>query len=161
MTKTLIISLLMLFQQAPSTFTGIEYVQGSDSLKVSVRIDYDLFLRDYQQTVFDDLDIEVLRNMKPFPADLANSYLNLKIHIHANRKEVIGKLIKMEEHDGDIWFNLLYRADRKLKRVTVHNALLTGFSSRIENYVIFKAGNFEDTAKLTPGHETAVFIIDR
>jgi len=161
MTKALIISMLMLFQQSPATFTGIEHVQGSDSLKVSVRLDYDLFLRDYQQTVFDDLDMEDLRNMRPFPADLANNYLNLKIHISANTKEVIGKLLKMEEHDGDIWFSLLYRVDKRLKRVAVHNAMLTGYSTRVENYVVIKAGDFEASAILTPEHETEVFLIDK
>lgn len=161
MTKTLIISMLMLFQQAPATFTGIEHVQGTDSLKVSVRIDYDLFLRDYQQTVFDDLDIEDLRDFRPFPSDLANNYLNLKLSIHANRKEVIGKLLKMEEHDGDIWFTLLYRVDKKLKRITVRNAMLTGFSTRVQNYVIFKTGNYEASVKLTAEHETEVFTIEK
>ena len=153
--------MLVLFQQAPVTFTGIEHVQGSDSLKVSVRIDYDLFLRDYQQTVFDDLDIEDLRNMRPFPSDLANNYLNLKISVITDRKEVIGKLLNTEEHDGDIWFTLLYRVHKRLKKITVRNAMLTGFSTRVQNYVIFKSGNFEASATLTPEHETEVFEIKK
>jgi hypothetical protein len=85
----------MLFQQAPATFTGIEHIRGTDSLKVSVRLDHELFIRDYQQTIFDDLDLEVLRKMKPFPSDLANNYLNSRISIRSNKEQVIGKLLKM------------------------------------------------------------------
>jgi len=65
------------------------------------------FLRDYQQTIFDDLDLEDLRSFRPFPADMANNYLNSKINIYANKKQVIGKLLKMEEDAGDIRFNIL------------------------------------------------------
>jgi hypothetical protein len=161
MTKILIISILVLFQQAPATFTGIEHIPGTDSLKVSVRLDHELFIRDYQQTIFDDLDLEVLRKMKPFPSDLANNYLNSRISIRSNKEQVIGKLLKMEENGGDIRFIMLFRVDRKVKSITVKNSILNGFSSRVENYVVFKSGNFEKTAKLTPEHQTEVFHIKK
>jgi hypothetical protein len=161
MPKALIISILMLFQQAPATFTGIEHIPGTDSLKVSVRLDHELFIRDYQQTIFDDLDLEVLRKMKPFPSDLANNYLNSRISIRSNKEQVIGKLLRMEENGGDIRFIMLFRVDRKVKSITVKNSILNGFSSRVENFVVFKSGNFETTAKLTPEHQTEVFLINK
>jgi len=90
MLKILTLPLFIFFQQMPVTFTGIEYIQGTDSLKVSVRINYELFLRDYQQTIFDDLDLELLRSFRPFPSDLANNYLNSKLNISVNNKLIIG-----------------------------------------------------------------------
>jgi len=139
------------------TFTGIEHVPGTDSLKVSVRMNYELFLRDYQQSVFDDLDLEVLRSFRPFPADLANNYLNTKINIYANKKQVIGKLLKMEEVEGDIRFSMLYRVDRNLRIITMKNILLTGLYSVVENLAIVKSRNYESEIKFTSEHKEETF----
>lgn len=141
------------------TFTGIEHVSGTDSLKVSVRINYELFLRDYQQSIFDDLDLEVLRSFRPFPADLANNYLNSKINIYVNKKQVIGKLLKMEEVEGDIRFNMLYRVDRNMKIITMRNTLLTGLYSDVENLAIVKSRNYESETKLTSEHKEATLLL--
>ena len=157
MLKILAIPLLMLLQQGPVTFTGIEHVPGTDSLKVSVRMNYELFLRDYQQSVFDDLDLEVLRSFRPFPADLANNYLNTKINIYANKKQVIGKLLKMEEVEGDIRFSMLYRVDRNLRIITMKNILLTGLYSVVENLAIVKSRNYESEIKFTSEHKEETF----
>ncbi len=160
MLKILLIPVIMLFQDVPETFTGIEHIRGTDSLKVSVRLSYELFLRDYQQTVFDDLGITELRSFNPFPSDLANNYLNIKINISANRKEVTGKLLNMEEKGGDIMFNLIYRVDRKLRSITVRNAMLTGLTTRAKNLIILKIGNFESSAIFTPVHPEETFLLN-
>jgi len=155
----LILSFTILFQNVPVTFTGIEYVEGTDSLKVSFRIKNELFLRDYQQTVFDDLDLEVLRKFKPFPSDLANNYLNKRLGIYADKKEIVGKLLTMEVVDGDAKFNLLYRVSRKLKSITVRNNALTGLYADVENLVIVSMKNYESEIKLTPGHTEQTFLL--
>ena len=159
MLKLLILPILILFQQMPVTFTGIEYIQGTDSLKVSIRLNYELFLRDYQQTIFDDLDLEVLRSFQPFPSDLANNYINSKINIYDNKKLIIGKLLKMEENDRDVRFSILYRVEKKLKSITVRNTILTGLYSNVENLIIIRSRNYESEIKLTPEHNEETFII--
>ncbi len=159
MLKILTLSMLVFFQQTPVTFTGIEYVRGTDSLKVSVRINYELFLRDYQQTIFDDLDLEVLRNFQPFPSDLANNYINLKLNIYANKKLIIGKLLKTEVTDNDFRFSILYRVEKKPKSITVRNTILTGLSSKVENLTIVRSGRYESEFKFTPDHTEETFYI--
>ncbi len=161
MLKILTLPILILFQQMPVTFTGIEYIQGTDSLKVSVRLSYELFLRDYQQTIFDDLDLEVLHTFKPFPADLANNYINSKINIYANNKLIIGKLLKMEENDTDVRFSLFYRVEKKLKSITVRNTILTGLYSDVENLVIIRSRNYESEIKFTPAHNEETFFLNK
>jgi hypothetical protein len=161
MLKILTLPLFILFQQMPVTFTGIEYIQGTDSLKVSVRLSYELFLRDYQQSIFDDLDLELLRSFKPFPADLANNYINSKLNIHINKKLVIGKLLKMEEHDNDIRFSLLYRVERKLASITVRNTILNGLYSDVENLLIIKSGNYEKEIKFNPEYNEETFLLNK
>jgi hypothetical protein len=158
--KILAIPILVISQQLNVTFTGIEHVSGSDSLKVSVRMDYDLFIRDYQQTIFDDLELEHLRNLKPFPPDLANNYLNMKLKIYANRKQVTGKLLKMEEDGDDIRFVLLFRVDKKLKVITVKNMFLNGLRSNVENLTIIRAGKYEKEAAFTPEYNEETWFIN-
>ncbi|HNR43336.1 MAG TPA: hypothetical protein PKL65_13980 [Bacteroidales bacterium] len=150
MLKVLIISLLFITQPPPVTFTSIEYVYGTDSLKAVVRLSNELFLRDYQQTIFDDLDLATLRSFRPFPADLANNYLNSKIVIYTGKRQVIGKLLKMQEDGGDIEFSLLFRVDRKLKSITVRNTILTGLSSKVRNLTSVRGRNTESLIVFTP-----------
>ena len=157
MLKILIVPILILTQQAHVTFTGIEHVHGTDSLKVSVRMNYELFLRDYQQTIFDDLDMEVLRSFRPFPSDLANNYLNSKISIRADNKPVIGKLLDMEKNEDYVRFSLLYRVDRKLKYITVKSTMLTGLYSDVENLVIIRSRHHESEIKFTQEHTEQTF----
>jgi hypothetical protein len=146
-------------QQVPVTFTHIEYVHGTDSLKASVSLNYELFLRDYQQTIFDDLDLEVLRSYRPFPADLANNYLNLKLSIYANKKQVIGKLLKMQSDGEDIRFSILFRVDRKPKSITVRNGILTGLYDKVENLTFVKSRNKESWIKFTHEHMEDTFSL--
>jgi hypothetical protein len=159
MLKILTLPILIFLQQMPVTFTGIEYIQGTDSLKVSVRLNYELFLRDYQQTIFDDLDLEVLRSFQPFPSDLANNYINSKINIYDNKKLIIGKLLKMEENDGDVRFSILYRVEKKLKSITVRNSILTGLYSNVENLTIIRSRNYDSEMKFTQEHNEETFFI--
>ena len=159
MLKLLTLPILIFFQQMPVTFTGIEYIQGTDSLKVSIRLNYELFLRDYQQTIFDDLDLEVLRSFQPFPSDLANNYINSKISIYDNKKLIIGKLLKMEENERDVRFSILYRVEKKLKSITVRNSILTGLYSNVENLTIIRSRNYDSEMKFTQEHNEETFFI--
>lgn len=151
----------MSLQQTPVTFTSIDYINGTDSLKVTVRINYELFLRDYQQTIFDDLELGFLRSLKPFPADLANNYLNSKLRILIKDREVIGKLQNMNEEGEDIKFIMFYRVSRRLKLLTVKNTLLTGLSSRVENLVTVRDRNYETARKFTSGHTEETFFLKK
>ncbi len=159
MLRILIIPLFLLLQPPPVTFTTIEYVHGTDSLKAVVRLSNELFLRDYQQTIFDDLDLATLRSFSPFPADLANNYLNSKINIHTGKRQVIGKLLKMQKDGGDIEFSLLFRVDRKLKSITVRNTILTGLSSKVRNLTSVRGRNTESLIILTPELPEGTFFL--
>jgi hypothetical protein len=157
MLKILILPVLIFFQQAPVTFTGIEYVRGTDSLKVTIRMSHELFIRDYQQSVFDDLDLEDLRAYKPFPSDLANNYINSKLLIEVNKKPVMGKLLNMADEGEDSRFIILYRVDKKIRSMTVRNTILTGLYGDVENLTIIKNGNFETEVRFTPEHKEEIF----
>lgn len=159
MLKILIFPILIFVMPGHLTMTSIDQIRGTDSLKVVIRLDYNLFLHDYQQTINDDLDLDVLRKYKTFPSDLANNYINSKLSIYINDKLLIGKLLKMEVTDGDIILNILYRLNKKLKSITVRNTLLTGLYSDVENLTIVRLMNFEKGIKFTQEHKQETFSL--
>jgi hypothetical protein len=152
MLKILVLPILIHFQQMPVTFTGIDYIPAGDSVKVSIRYNYDLFLRDYQQTINDDLDLNVLRSYRPFPSDLINNYINSKVHIFGNKKLLVGKLLENGTDGNDIRLVLLYRPEKKLRSITIRNTILTGLFSDVENLTILKMNNIEKEIIFTSSH---------
>ena len=158
MLKALAISVWMIIHPGHVTMTSIEYVQGTDSLKVSCKMEFEDFLKDLQ-TIDDDRNLRRLFNNQPFPSDLINQYFNSKVFIYVNDKLLIGKLLSAILVDNDINLHLIYRLSKKPKRVTVRNIILTGWYSDQTNLMIIRINNFENGIKLTPGHTEETLII--
>jgi hypothetical protein len=131
---------------------------GTDSLKVVCRMDFDNFLYDYQ-TFDDDRNLTETFGKQPFPSDLVNKYFNSKVYIYVNNKLLIGKLLSISLADNEIIMTLHYKADKKPKRITVRNIMLTGWFSDQENLIIVRTEKFEKGVKLTPEKIEETFII--
>jgi hypothetical protein len=158
MLKALAISLWLIMHPGHVTMTSIDYIQGTDSLKVSCRMEFEDFLKDLQ-TIDDDRNLRRLFSKQPFPSDLINQYFNSKIFIYVNDKLLIGKLLSTNLADNDINLNLIYRLSKKPKSITVRNMILTGWYSDQTNLMIIRINNFEKGIKLNPGHNEETFII--
>jgi hypothetical protein len=158
MLKALAISLWLIMHPGHVTMTSIDYVQGTDSLKVFCRMEFDDFLKDLQ-TIDDDRNLYRLFSKQPFPSDLINQYFNSKVFIYANNKLLIGKLLSANITDTEINLNLIYRSDKKPKRITVRNMILTGWYSDQTNLMIIRINNFEKGIKLSPTHNEETLII--
>jgi hypothetical protein len=158
MFKALVISLWMIMQPGHVTMTSIDYVQGTDSLKVSCRMKFEDFLKDLQ-TIDDDRNLRRLFSNQPFPSDLINHYFNSKVFIFVNDKLLIGKLLSTNLADNDINMNLIFRLSKKPKKLTVRNTILNGWHSDQTNLMIIRINNFEDGIKLTPEHNEETLII--
>ncbi len=140
------------------TMTSIDYVQGTDSLKVSCRMKFEDFLKDLQ-TIDDDRNLYRLFNKQPFPSDLINQYFNSKVFIYVNNKLLIGKLLNANLADNDINLHLIYRLGKKPKIITVRNMILTGWYSDQTNLMIIRINNFEKGITLSPKHNEETYII--
>ncbi len=158
MLKVLAISLWLIMHPGHVTMTSIDYIQGTDSLKVFCRMEFDDFLKDLQ-TIDDDRNLYRLFSKQPFPSDLINQYFNSKVFIYANNKLLIGKLLSANITDTEINLNLIYRSSKKPKRITVRNMILTGWYSDQTNLMIIRINNFEKGIKLSPRHNEETFII--
>jgi hypothetical protein len=158
MLKALAISLLLIMHPSHVTMTSIDYVQGTDSLKVSCSMEFDDFLKDLQ-TIDDDRNLNKIFSKQPFPTDLINMYFNSKVFIYVNKKLLIGKLLSANLTDNEIILNLIYKSDKKPKSITVRNMILTGWYSDQSNLMIIRVINFEKGIKLTPEHNEETFNI--
>ena len=158
MLRALAISLWLIMNPGHVTMTSIDYVQGTDSLKVFCRMDFNDFLKDLQ-TIDDDRNLITIFSKQPFPTDLINQYFNSKVFIYVNKKLLIGKLITVNLTDNEISLNLIYKSDKKPKSITVRNMILTGWFSDQSNLTIIRINNFEKGIKLTPEHNEETFII--
>jgi hypothetical protein len=158
MLKALAVSLWLIIHPGHVTMTSIDYVQGTDSLKVFCKMEFDDFLKDLQ-TIDDDRNLYRLFSKQPFPADLINQYFNSKVFIYVNNKLLIGKLLSANITDTEINLNLIYRSGKKPKSITVRNLILTGWYSDQTNLMIIRINNFENGIKLTPGHNEETLII--
>ena len=158
MLKALAISLWLIMHPNHVTMTSIDYVQGTDSLKVSCSMEFDDFLKDLQ-TIDDDRNLNKIFSKQPFPTDLINMYFNSKVFIYVNKKLLIGKLLSANLTDKEIILNLIYKSDKKPKSLTVRNMILTGWYSDQSNLMIIRVINFEKGIKLTPEHNEETFNI--
>ena len=158
MLKALAISLWLIMHPGHVTMTSIDYVKGTDSLKVSCKMEFEDFLKDLQ-TIDDDRNLRRLFGEEPFPSDLINQYFNSKVFIYVNNKLLIGKLLSANLTDNDINLNLNYRLSKKPKSITVRNMILTGWYSDQTNLLIIKINNFEKGIKLNPVHNEETYII--
>ena len=158
MFKILAITLWLIMHPGHVTMTSIDYVQGTDSLKVSCKMEFEDFLKDLQ-TIDDDRNLRRLFSKQPFPSDLINQYFNSKVFIYVNDKLLIGKLLSANLADNDINLHLIYRLSKKPKSITVRNMILTGWYSDQTNLMIIRINNFEKGIKLNPEHNEETYII--
>jgi hypothetical protein len=158
MLKALVVSLWLIMHPGHVTMTSIDYVKGTDSLKVSCRMEFEDFLKDLQ-TIDDDRNLRRLFNNQPFPSDLINQYFNSKVFIYINDKLLIGKLLSSDITDNDITMNLIYRSGKKPKEITVKNLILTGWYTDQTNLMIVRINNIEKGITLTPEHNEERLIL--
>ena len=134
------------------TLTTIDQVQGTDSMKVFFRMYYDDFLLDYK--LFDpDRNLEKLSANQSFPADMANNYINDKIHIYVNNKLLNGKILTVTILDNEIFLNLVYRSEKYPKKIKIRNRVLTGLYRDQTNMVFININKNEEALRLTPEHD--------
>jgi hypothetical protein len=160
MLKTLIIPILLTFHPVHVTLTTIDQGQGTDSMKVFIRMYYDDFLRDY--ALYDpDCNLEKISVNHTFPVDLAGKYFDNKVHIYINNKLLAGKVLSVSIQDYEIFLNLVYRSYKDPKKIKISNRVLTGLYSDQTNMIFISINNNEEAMRLTPEHDKESWLINK
>ena len=160
MLKILTLSILFAYHPVHVTITSIDYVPHTDSLKVFVRMYYDDFLLDYK--LFDkDATADDLIENQTFPMHLMNKYLEKKVILIVNNKELKGKLLNLNLSlpQNEISMNLVYMMDKKPKIFTVRNEIMTGLYEDQANMTMVRINNLEEGVKLTSEKNEQTFSL--
>jgi hypothetical protein len=157
MLKTLILSIVLLFHPVHVSLTSIDHVHGTDSLKVFVKMFYDDFLLDYKLFDSENESVKKMTAAQLFPAELMNKYLDKKVNISVNNKQLRGKLLNLTLEDNEISMNLLYKSVKKPKTISVKNMIMTGLYNDQANMTLIRVDDFEEGIKLTPEQTEQTF----
>ena len=157
MLKTLILSIGLLFHPVHVSLTSIDHVHGTDSLKVFVKMFYDDFLLDYKLFDSENESVKKMTAAQLFPAELMNKYLDKKVNISVNNKQLRGKLLNLTLEDNEISMNLVYKSDKKPKTISVRNMIMTGLYNDQANMTLIRVDDFEEGIKLTPDQTEQTF----
>ena len=161
MINILSLSIYLLIHPVHVTMTSIDHIAGTDSVMVFVKMYYDDFLLDYRLFDSNNENTAGLTTGQLIAEDLMNNYINEKVTIIVNNKELKGKLLKLELDDIEVKLNLLYTAPRKRRVVTVRNTIMTDLYSDQSNMVIVRVNDFEVGIKLTPERTEQTFYLKK
>jgi len=141
------------------TLTSIDYVPELNSFKVFVRMYFDDFVRDYQ------LNGNVIQSKEFSTANVSSmnemqKYLDEKVTLKVNEKQLSGKLKDMSLADNEISMSIEYDSGKKPASVTVKNLIMTRLYADMANMIILRINDFEEGFKLTSGMTEQTFIIN-
>ncbi|HOU01362.1 MAG: hypothetical protein GT600_08460 [Bacteroidales bacterium] len=159
MIKTISTFILIILHPVHVSLTSIDHVPGTDSLKVFVRMYFDDFLIDYRLNYTYDSIVVNSSQTNRFPEELMSKYLNDKINISVNNKQLKGKLLNMVLTDNEISSNLLFKTDKNPKSITIRNQIMTDLYNDQANMTIVRVSDFEEGVKLTPEKREQLFIL--
>jgi hypothetical protein len=148
MLRTLVFSIWFLLHPVHVTLTSIDYVPKADSFKVFVRMYFDDFIRDYKLGGNEIQDKE-FSSTDPSSLNKMQRYIEGKVIIKVNDKQLSGKLQNMSLADNEISMNFQYGASKRPRTVSVKNLIMTGLYSDMSNMVLVKINDFEEGVKLT------------
>lgn len=149
MIKVLFFSLWTIFHPVHVTLTSIDYVPESVTFKVFVRMYFDDFLTDCRMNGA-TVQKENFSGENPTSVDVLEKYINDKIVLKVNDKQLVARLQNMSVIDNEITMNLVLKSGKKPKTLTLKNVIMTGLYTDQANMVIVRINDFEEGVKMTP-----------
>lgn len=138
-----------MFHPVHVTLTSIDQAQGSDSLRVTFRMYFDDFLRDYR-LYNPEFNTQEISGSQSFPAEMLTEYFNDRVHIYINNKRLTGKLMAVDIPDNyEIILSLLYKSDKEPKKFKIRNQVLTRLYADQKNMIFFSINKYEAAMRLT------------
>jgi len=148
MVKTLFFSIWFFLHPVHVTLTSIDYVPEIDSFRVYVRMYFDDFIRDYklEGTEIQDKDFSATDALC---IEKMRKYIEKKIIIKVNEKQLSGKIHDLNLADNEISMNIEYGAGKRPRTISVKNLIMTGLYSDMSNMILVRINDFEEGVKLT------------
>ncbi|MBI5010475.1 MAG: hypothetical protein HZB98_12695, partial [Bacteroidia bacterium] len=124
MFKSLVLSLCLILHPVHVTMTSIDYVPENDSLKVYLRMYYDDFLLDLVMSGENKGD-DFFTSDSQEAKEVMEGYINKKLIIKVNKKQIAGKLNDLEIVDNEVKLGIEYKTTKQPGLLTVNNQIMT------------------------------------
>lgn len=159
MFRLLFFSIWLVIHPVHVSLMSIDYVPDQEIFKVFLRIYYDDFLLDSGIKTADQKNLDFSVN-NAFTQEVMANYVNDRIRISVNKKQIPAKLGEMNLSDNELRMNLFFSSTRKVSSITVKNLIMTSLYSDQANMIIVKVNDFERGVKLTAEEPEMTFEIN-
>jgi hypothetical protein len=159
MVRLLFISLWLATHPVHVSLMSIDYVPDEKLFNVFLRIYFDDFLLDSGINTADQKKLDFSVN-NSYTRDIIASYINERIRISINKKQIPAELGEMSLSDNELRMNLFFSSAKKVNSITVKDLIMTSLYSDQANMIIVKVNDFEEGVKLTAEEPEKTFEIN-
>lgn len=149
MSIAIIFRILMMFHPVHVSLTTIDQAPGSDSLRVTFRMYFDDFKRDYR--LFDSgSEIREFTDEKSIPYAAVNEYFNNRVKICINNRLLKGRLMDVDIPDNyEIILSLLYLSDKEPLKFRISSRVSAKLYDDQKNMVFISINGYDEGITLT------------
>jgi hypothetical protein len=156
MVKLIFLFIWFIIHPVHVSLLSIDFAPDQNRLNVFIKIYYDDFLTD------SGIGEKGTASMK-FPdsgsvtGDLIGKYINEKVRIIVNSRQVEGKLENFNLADNELTMNLSYGSVYNISTITVKNLIMTDLYADMANMLIIRVHDFEKGVRMTPEETEQTF----
>jgi hypothetical protein len=159
MVRLLFFSLWLMIHPVHVSLLSIDYAPDKEIFNVFLRVYFDDFLLDSGIKTEDQKKLN-FSDSNLFTKEIIGNYVNNKIKIFVNNKNIPAELESMDLSDNELRMNLLFYSVKKVKSITVKNLIMTSLYNDQSNMTIVKVNDFEEGVKLTAEETEKTFEIN-
>jgi hypothetical protein len=126
---------------------------------VFLRVYFDDFLLDSGIKTEDQKKLN-FSDTSLFTKEVIGNYVNDKIKIFVNNKNIPAKLESMDLSDNELRMNLFFNSVKNVNSIAVKNLIMTSVYNDQANMTIVKVNDFEEGVKLTAEETEKKFEIN-
>ena len=158
MVKLLFITLWLAAHPVHVSLLSIDYAPDKELFNVFLRIYYDDFLLDSGIDKNGDPSLK-FTDYDTFTKDFIGNYINEKIKIIADNKQLSGVLEGYNLEGNELTTNLSFGSVKKVTTITIKNDIMTKLYSDQANMLIVRVDDFEQGIKMTSDETEQTFRI--
>ncbi len=159
MVRFLLFSLWLMVHPVHVSLLSIDYAPDKDIFNVFLRVYFDDFLLDSGIKTEDQKKLN-FSDTNLFTKEVIGNYVNDKIKIFINNKNVPANLESMDLSDNELRMNLFFNSVKNVNSIAVKNLIMTSIYTDQANMTIVKVNDFEEGVKLTAEETEKTFEIN-
>lgn len=159
MVKILFFSLWLALHPVHVSLLSIDYSPDKELFNVFLKVYFDDFLLDSGIKKEEQKNLN-FSDSNSFTKEVIGNYVNNKISIIVNNRNISAELGAMELSDNELRLNLLLNSVKRVNTITVKNHVMTSLYNDQANMTIVKVNDFEQGVRFTADETEMTFKIN-